>query len=346
MSTFSPVQNPTGAGEKHHIEKHDGMMLGGKQHAWHGLGTVIDEDIVTSAEAIRHANLGWHVEQHPVYADTWSQTDPSSSDRITAHGYLANVRSDTREVLAIVSDKYVPVQNDEAFAFMDELLGGSDVRWHTAGSLGNGRRIFMLAKYDKEILIGNDTNEKIDPFICLATSHDGSLALSVYMTPIRVVCANTLRWSINGAKNVWRTRHTTSINGRIGIARETLGMSANYFSELERIGNVLINKPMSQNDFKHLLDNLVPLPPVGMESERGDIMRYQNAEKRREAISSALAVDNLDNVKATAWGFVQAVADYDDWMRPAKNDEVRTNRILFTDDPTLKNRSLELALNY
>lgn len=325
----------------HEITDTDGAFFGGRQPAWHGLGTVIDADVVTTHEAITLAGLDWTVEQHPVVA--WVERTDLDDEIIPANGYTANVRSDTRTVLGVVSDRYVPVQNTEAFAFMDELLGGGDAHWHTAGSLQGGRKVWMLARLNRDIMIGGEETERIDPYICLATSHDASLALSVYTTPIRVVCMNTLRWSLQRTRNVWRTKHTTDIRSRMAIARQTLGLSESYFDELQRIGDHLITQPMSRTDFARMLDNLVPLPP---ETEDGGSTKRRNAEAKRELISQALTVDNLANVRDTRWGFVQAVAEYEDWMRPAKDDEVRARRTLLGDQNSLKTRSVELALAY
>lgn len=326
--------------EDHKITTTDGVMLGGRTPAWHGLGTVIEQDAVTTNEAMQIAGLNWMVEQHPVYASADAGND-APAEIIPAHGYVANVRSDTRSVLAVVSNKYVPVQNTEAFAFMDELLGGGDARWHTVGSLDGGRKVWGLAMLDREIMIGGDQSERIDPYICLATSHDGTLAVTVYTTPMRVVCMNTLRWSLSGTNNIWRTRHTTDVKARIHIARHTLGMSHDYFDRLQSLGDELISRPINRIEFDRMLDMLVPLPPEG--DDMGGKMRRTYAETKRDLITAAWNVDNLANVKHTRWGFVQAVAEYEDWMRPSRTDEIRAKRILLGDQNTLKTKSIQIA---
>lgn len=331
----------------HGITKTDGAFYGGRQPAWHNLGTVIDADVVTSKEAIDLAGLNWSVEQYPVF----TKVDPTPTHFYTdldCSGYVANVRSDTREVLAIVSDKYQPVQNADAFSFMDDLLGGGDVRWHTAGSLYGGRRIWALARLDREVMVGNDPDERIDPFICLATSHDASLAMSVYTTPVRVVCQNTLKWSLDSARNVWRTRHTSDVKARIAEARATLGMANAYYDALADVAERLINTPMTRMTFERLVENLVPLPTaVPYEDlDRGGRVALTTAENKRRMIREAITVDNLANIKDTRWGFVQAVAEYQDWRKPYKNNEVKTNRLLLDSTSGIKQRALELALTY
>lgn len=331
----------------HGITATDGAFYGNRQPAWHNLGTVIDADVVTSKEAINLAGLDWTVEQYPVFTKVLPTAQHYYTE-LDCSGYVANVRSDTRDVLAIVSDKYQPVQNVDAFAFMDDLLGGGDVRWHTAGSLYGGRRIWALARLDRDVMIGNDPDEKIDPFICLATSHDGSLAMSVYTTPVRVVCQNTLKWSLERAHNVWRTRHTSDIKSRIAEARATLGMANAYYDVLAETAERLINTPMTPMTFWRLVENLVPLPTTMPydELDRGGKVALTTAQNKRQMIRDAITVDNLANIKDTRWGFVQAVAEYQDWMKPYKNNEVKTSRLLLDSTNGMKQRALELALSY
>jgi phage/plasmid-like protein (TIGR03299 family) len=322
----------------HQILENDHAFYGGNKAAWHGLGTVIEEDVVSAKQALEYAKMDWDVVQVPVYADFNGQS-------VEIAGKVANVREDTGDVLAVVGEDYRVVQNAEAFGFLDDLLGGADLRFHTAGSLFNGRKVWGLARLNREILIGNDPDEAIDPFIAIATSHDGSLALSCWMTPIRIVCQNTLTWSMGNAKRVWKARHTMNVLNRTTDAREMLGMSSAYFDSLEAIGNMLINTKVSGSDMDAMISALFPMPH-GMRSDEMDEGRVKTMVlNRREAIWDALDADDLANVKSTAWGFVQAVADWDDHDRYSKNDDIRANRVLFGNDG-IKQRSLSIAQQF
>ena len=106
-------------------------MFSARVKPWHGLGTVVAE-CPDLQEAVKLAGLDWKVEQKDVYADNWNRIP----------GYKANVRDSDQSVLGVVSDRYQVVQNEEAFAFTDELLG-EGVRYETAGSLQGGRRVFF-----------------------------------------------------------------------------------------------------------------------------------------------------------------------------------------------------------
>jgi phage/plasmid-like protein (TIGR03299 family) len=319
----------------HGITATDHAFYGGRTPAWHKLGTVIEQDVVTVKEAITLAHLDWTVEQLPVYAVA------DNEDHFEAAEYFANVRSDTTDVLAIVGRRYVPVQNTEAFGFFDELLGRGDAHIHVAGSLRGGRIVWMVARLNREIMIGGDSGEHIDPFVTLATSHDASMALTVMTVAQRTECQNMLNWQLAHAKNKWQARHTSSVSTRVFEARQTLGMSNRYFDELERIGNELISTQMSDWQFERLLSELVPVPP---EREGISTNARTYALNRREAIREARQVDNLANVKNTRWGFVQAVAEWEDWDKSARSDDIRASRVLLGDPASLKSRSVMLAL--
>ncbi len=324
------------------ILDNDHAFYGGREPAWHRLGTVIDADVVTAKEAMDLARLNWTVEQHEVHAHIPTGMDTPDLTTIIP-GKVANVRMDTGEALGIVGGRYHVVQNSEAFDFFDEIIGKGDAHYHTAGSLYNGRKIWALARLNRDICIGGDTDEKIDPFVTLVNGHDGNTAVSVYTTPIRVVCQNTLQWSMEGTKNMWKGRHTPSITDKARDARDMLGFSNAYFDELQALGDSLIVQKIDRVSFQRMLDMLVPLPsPKDEDSTRGLTI----AENTREAIHMAWDVDNIANVKYTKWGFVQAVAEYVDWGKNHRTDEkfLDQNVLGGATVPTLKDRSIKVAL--
>ena len=155
-----------------------------REKPWHGLGTRVEE-APASADALRLAGLDWQVLQEPIFTD--------QGEVIT--GYKANVRDSDRRVLGVVSDRYRIVQNQEAFSFTDTLLG-SGVRYETAGSLQDGRRVWLLARLPREYII---SGERISPYLVFSNTHDGSGAVKVALTPVRVVCNNTLNLALQTA---------------------------------------------------------------------------------------------------------------------------------------------------
>lgn len=331
----------------HGIMENDHAFYGGREPAWHRLGTVIEQDTVVSNEAMRLARLDWNVELHPLISPVGRTTDNGEWDvvDIDIPDRFATIRMDTMQPLGVVGTKYTIVQNNEAFDFFDEIIGRGDAHYHTAGSLYNGRKVWALARLNRDILIGGDKDERIDPFICLVNGHDGNTPVSVYTTPIRVVCQNTLQWSLGGTKNKWKGKHTASITQKARDARDVLGISNEYFDSLQTMGDALINQHINAADFHKMVERLVPLPEI----KEGDSPRGLTiAQNKREGIADAWMVDNLNNVRYTKWGFVQAVAEYVDWHAPHRNDDrfVDKNLLGANQTKTLKDRSVEVALNY
>ena len=178
------------------------------------------QDAPTSTDALICAGLNWDVLQKDVYTE----------DGSFIVGYKANIRSSDNAQLGIVSDRYKVVQNEDAFRFTDDLLG-EGVTYETAGALQGGRRVWMLARMPQKYIIGGD---EIAPYMVVMNSHDGSSGIKVAMTPVRVVCQNTLNLALNTAKRAWTTKHTENVMSRVHEARETLMLAEAYMAGLGR----------------------------------------------------------------------------------------------------------------
>ena len=191
-------------------------MFSVRETPWHGLGRII-MDAPASREALELAGLDWQVDSRNIYSGTGAMIP----------GYRANVRSTDDAVLGVVSDRYRIVQNEEAFQFTDDLLG-EGVTYETAGSLQGGKKVWMLARLPRKYLIAGD---QVEPYLVIFNSHDGSSGVKVAMTPIRVVCQNTLNLALNTAKRSWTARHTENVLLRVQDARETLQLDSNKLYE-------------------------------------------------------------------------------------------------------------------
>lgn len=167
-----------------------------RQKPRHGLGTMVQE-APTSKDALILAGLDWQVIQKPIITE----------DGIPISGFKANLRETDNRVLGVVTDRYRTIQNHDAFAFTDSLLG-EGVTYETAGSLQNGRRVWMLAKLPQRYIISGD---EITPYLVFMNAHDGTGAIKAAMTPIRVVCMNTLNLALSTAKRSWSTNHVGDI---------------------------------------------------------------------------------------------------------------------------------------
>ena len=261
-----------------------------REKPWHGLGTMVAE-APNSKDALRLAGLNWKVLQEPVYTE----------NEELIQGYKANVRDTERKVLGVVTDRYKVIQNEEAFAFTDTLLG-EGVRYETAGSLQEGRRVWMLARLPREFIIGG---ERISPYMVFSNTHDGSGAVKTALTPIRVVCNNTLNLALRTAKRSWSMIHTGDISGKIEEAKNTLLLADEYMTalgqEFENLRKIKLSEKQVLDYIKSLLpmeENYSLLQKRGVEKLRADMkMRYFDAP-------------DLKDVGNNGYRFVNAVSDF------------------------------------
>ena len=266
---------------------------------WHGLGTRVEEAL-TSADALRLAGLDWKVEQVPVLTE----------DGYAIDGYACNRRTDTMAPLGIVSTKYQVVQNEEAFAFTDALVGGL-VKYETAGSLSGGKRTWMLAKLPSETVVGDE----VVPYLCFVNSHDGTSAIKVCMTPVRVVCNNTLNLALRSAKRCWSTMHKGDLASKVFEARHALEMAGEYMFGLDKIGDMLANTTVSYEKLNEYLDALFHVKEEDSDRKRS------NALRKKAEFMMCYYADDIKKFNGTAWGVVNAASDMATHNAPARMTE-------------------------
>lgn len=264
---------------------------------WHGLGVCVDEAL-NSRDALEKSGLNWTVEQQPIL-----------TDGCTIPGYKANVRQSDGKVLGVVTDRYKVVQNHEAFAFTDALLG-EGVKYETAGSLNDGRRIWLLAKLpDRYIMEG----EQIDPYLVFSSSHDGSGAIKVCMTPIRVVCQNTLNIALSTARRTWSTIHVGDLAAKMEEAHNTLLLAEKYMGRLGTEFSRLSKIKLSDSKVMEYIDLLLPMDEQPTETHRKNVARIREDLKIRY-----FDAPDLRHVGKNAYRFVCAVSDFATHARPLR----------------------------
>ena len=267
---------------------------------WHGLGTAVSE-CPTSADAIKLAGLDWDVVQQPIYTGT-------DDNKVGIPNYKANVRSTDNKVLGIVTDRYQPVQNRQAFDFTDSLIGEGCV-YETAGSLCGGKRVFLLAKMpEKKIL-----EESFDPYICFTNTHDGSGSIKAIMTPVRVVCQNTLSLALSNATRAWSTRHLGNMESKLAEAKYTLKMANDYMDKFAVVADQLANTTVTEEQAYKVVDELFPIA-----TEDSDRKARNITESKEQFIVCMFSPDIL-KYKGTAYQLVQAASDYATHAAPKRN---------------------------
>ena len=312
--------------------------------AWHKLGKTI-EKAASSAEAIGLAGLDWRVEQWPVRAFDPDQptTEAAMPDTV------ANVRADTKAVLGVVGKRYRVFQNHEAFDFMDGLVGDKLAMYETAGGLHGGRRVWMMARIPKEYRAGAD--DLIKPYVLLTNTHDGSQALRMIPTTVRVVCQNTLNLALREAGVEGLTiSHHPRLESRIQEARAKLGIIAARFDRFDNELHAMLAKDLNGAEagayFRGLSGADLPHPSERQRKSRNEVLgkMFDNFDNDRNTVAG---------VKHTAWAAYNAVSEWADHQRkyrgttPADKADRQLDSIWFGQSHQLKQaayrRALELA---
>lgn len=282
-------------------------MFSLREKPWHGLGRII-ENAPNSEEALIAAGLDWKVVSRPVVVNG-----------CPVENYMANVRDRDNSVLGIVSPQYKIVQNDEAFVFTDSLIGDGSIQYETAGSLAEGRRIWMLAQLPEIQIIGDTVN----PYLVFMNSHDGRGGIRVAVTPIRVVCQNTLNLALTQSHRSWTTVHMGNLHEKMEEAKRTLFLAENYIKELSETANFLANKmTLTAQDAEELIQTLIPIPDKTLPRQKENLLAQQT-----ELAYRYFHAPDLKGLQGTGWGFINAVSDLATHGEPRRKTKTFQERL-------------------
>lgn len=300
---------------------------------WHGLGKRLDRP-ATSEEAIVAAGLDYQVDLKPLV--TVDGTDVPIRKAV--------VRSDNGEVLGVVGNSYAPVQNREGFAFLDSVVSDGQLAYHTAGALGRGERVWMLAKLPGSIRVKNseDVTEK---YLLLSNAHDGTAALRVFFTPIRVVCANTLSVAHQrGRGSGISILHKGDLSAKVYEARKVLGLAAQFYDDVQIGVNRLAEYYPSERQLDDFFKGLFPDP------DEGSRTRVEKVRSKLWDLFASGKGQDIPEVRNTAWAALNAVTEYVDHHRPtrAKSEQERASKRLhsqwFGSGARLKSQAWDSAM--
>ena len=269
-----------------------------RETPWHGLGVKVGKAL-SSRKALEIAGLNWNVIQKPIYTD----------DNVLIPSFKANVRESDGKILGVVTDRYKIVQNKEAFAFTDSLLG-EGVKYETAGSLQGGKKVWLLANLPEKYKILDD---EVNSYMVFSNSHDGTGAIKVAMTPIRVVCNNTLNLALSSAKRVWSANHTGNINAKLDEAMKTLLLAEHYMKNLNDEAEVLSKVRLTDKKVMNFVNELLPLPEDASKIQEKNITNLRDDMKLRY-----FDAPDLIYLPKSAWRFVNAVSDFSTHAAPVR----------------------------
>jgi phage/plasmid-like protein (TIGR03299 family) len=293
-----------------------------KEKAWHELGVVLDK-CPTSLEAIKLAGLDYDVAKTSVFCS------PENINSIVIPDKFATYRTDTNNVFGIVGDRYSIVQNRDAFTFFDEIVGEGAAIYETAGCLGNGEVIFITAKLPDYIRVGND--DLIEQYLFLTSSHDGSGAIQVAFTPVRIVCNNTLNFALQNCSSKLTIRHTESAKGKLTQAHNVMGIVHKVSDELNQAFNqmakVKITDPALQEFIiKSLAPNKESLTKLEANEELST--RFNNMVKDCYVYALANHTQQMETTRGTLFGAYNAVTGYFQNVKTYKDNETKLKGIL------------------
>ncbi len=300
---------------------------------WHKLGTKLDNP-ATATDAIFAAGLDYNVELVPLFTQAGVRVP-------RRQGVM---RSDTNEILGTVGKGYVPIQNIGAFRFLDSVVADGGLRYHTAGALGKGERIWLLAKLPGHIRV-KGTDDITDKFLLLHNSHDGSSCLRCHFSPVRVVCQNTLSIAErNGRGQGISIRHSGDLETKVHEAQKVLGLAYKFYEDLQPKIDLLAGYYPTQDQLNQFFKTLYPDPVDGFST------RAENVCAELLRLFDDGIGQNIPGIRHSAWAALHAVTEYVDHRRVTrgKSDLEKTSKRLqslwFGSGARLKQQAWDLVL--
>ena len=314
---------------------------------WHQLGQTSERKL-TWEEAMEESKTGWGVEKVPVlHRGIGDQllTDPN---------HVVIRRTDNLRSLGVVSPTYQDISNLEQYRFVDELVGEGQACWDTAGSIDGGRIVFMQVELEGNLFLNSNPDDKTLKKVLFINSHDGSKPFMGMVTPIRVVCQNTLNAALGNHKNQFKIYHRKNYQSKKQEAQKILGLASAYYDDLQTVMNTLAETPVTRTYIDGFLNALIPALP---DAATGKIpSRTQN---RRDDIHN-LIVNGKGNSGRTKWDIWNGVTEYVDYKGGSrilgKKDmdsadlmeaysSQRFERAILGTGAVLKQKAMDLLLN-
>lgn len=324
----------------HNIEQHgdQAAFVTARQDAWHKLGTVLP-NAFTAEEALREGHLaGWNVRKTPLMTDIGGAVIPVPDQFAVVRD---NPFEDRVDVLGpCVSSNYHVIQNEAMTDMLDALVDESGSMFETAGSINGGKQVFVTMKMPSSIKIGNV--DPVDMYLATMTSHDGSMATTLMVTPVRIVCQNTMNLAFQNKKAEFRIRHTSNASKRVvQQAREAMEFSYNYLDGFQEEAEQLINTTMTQMQFEEIVNRAFAAPEDAHSSVQ------TRAENKIDQMVELFAdADTHKGVRDTAWAGLNALTEWSDHFSPVRGsaDHEYSRSVRAVMDTSFKNKARKLIL--
>ena len=311
-----------------HIGTHGqaSMMYFGET-PWHRLGQKLDHP-ATAAEAIEAAGLDYTVAKRPLFTKIGRQ-------KVHVPDHFATARQDTGAVLGVVGSRYQCIDNTRCFEFFDPLVGREEAIYHTAGVLGNGERCWILAKLPDYIRVGK-RGDPIEKFLLLVNSHDGSSQIRIRLSPIRVVCQNTLSVALSGTEQEVRIKHTATAPAKLEEAHKLLGLTNTLYMQLDYIFNRMALRKVSDRELMQYVKTLVPDNPEAESNTRTENIRKKILDIHESQPDAVMH-------RGTLFGAYNSVTELVDHFSSSDNADKRLRSMWFGSGERLKLKAFSLA---
>lgn len=284
-----------------------------REPAWHQLGTVF-ENPVSTAEMLSLAYMsGWDVRLESA-AEIFNLVGnyEFNEDKLAVvrnHPF----KNGANHIVGWVGGRYQIVQNEQLFTLADGILDGGG-QWETAGSIKNGSVVFGSLSIDRDIIVGaGEANDVTKLYLMVTSSFNGSTAVTGGITPVRVVCQNTLNMALPGLVQKFKFRHTQSVEGRMQEARKAMGLTFKYADAFEKEANELYEREVTKQQF----DDIIKVIYTSKEDAQNSVTR---AENKRDLLMQIWEGDTSEGIRGTAWGALNTLTEHIDWHRKPRTD--------------------------
>jgi len=289
-------------------------MASNRTVPWGRIGVQVD-GAMTAEEALTMAQLDWRVSvsDEPVGVTTANGDYIQMDNKFIT--YREHPKQGTR-ALGVVGNRYTPIQNTEAFSFLNHLVDESGAIFESAVSLGRGEKVAIVMKMPDSMAFANGT-DVVNQFIIATNSHDGSSSFTVAVTPLRLTCTNQIRLAVHNAKSKIALKHTAGATSKVQQARETLGLVFKYQESFEQEVEKLLSIKFTDTDYQEFVKKMIPDPTGNGVTER----RIHAAQQTRADLYRLWNSPNQQIVANTGWAAYNAVAEYVDWFKPVRGNE-------------------------
>lgn len=297
------------------------------KRAWHGLGVEIPDGL-SAEEGFEQIGLGWRTELAPIFAHRERMGEDENGNPVITHEPVeiperkGHFRTDTGELLGVVSDQYRPLENMDLARFADALVSSSDIDGkvvlETAGSLHNGRRVFACVKLPEVIEAApGDVSEQ---YVLVGNGHGGFASFACYPTSVRVVCANTLRWSEKDVARGLRFFHLGSMEEKLANAKQALGLARRETKKFQEQVSALVGLNLTTAQMRELAVDIYYRCFGKIATDLEEDSRRKMEEKRDDLVNKWLANmederQRIAGIEGTGWAFYNAISQYHDHER-------------------------------